>query len=212
MDIQVLEEVRRLIAPEPEPIGVARARAQDLAPPPAEVGALLRWAVHTCDARAVVEVGSTGGVSGLWFLGSLPARGVLTSIESDPHAHGLATDAFATSDRGDRVRAILGDPATVLPRLSDGVYDVALLQSDPAGTPDGLVHMRRLLRPGGLLLCRGVLRPGDHGEELARFVHELAEDPAFTATVLPVDGGLAIATRMADPDDAAELAAAEPAA
>lgn len=211
MDTRVLEQVRRLIAPETDAIVAARARAGALHPPSPEVGALLRWAVVSCDARAVVEVGCAGGVSGLWIVDALADRGVLTSVEPDPHAHGLATEAFGASERRGQVRAILGEPATVLPRLSDGAYDVALLQGRPAGTPDQLAHVRRLVRPGGLLLCRGMLRPGDHGEQLARFVHELAEDPGFTATVLPVDDGLAIATRLDDPDASADEAA-EPAA
>ena len=203
MDEQVLTEVRRLIAAEPAAVTSARERAgQATTPPSPEVGALLRWAVSTCDARTAVEIGAAAGVSGLWLLGALPARGVLTSIEPDPHAHGLAGAAFEEAAAGSRVRSILGDPGTVLPRLSDAAYDVALLQSDPEGYPDDLDHARRLLRPGGILIARNVLRPGEHGEALARFVKTLAEDPAFEATVLPIDGGLALATRKVDPTEA----------
>ena len=204
VDPQLLTEVRRLVAAEPELVQTARDRASDLHPPDPEVGALLAWAARTVDASTVVEVGSAGGVSGWWLASALPERGVLTSIEPDPHAHGLATAALEPSTVQARVRSILGEPATVLPRLSDGAYDLALLQPVPAATPDLLDHARRLLRLGGVLLVRGALRPGDHAEILARFLQALTDDPQFTSTVLAVDDGLVLATRCepAEADDA----------
>lgn len=194
MDVTLPTELRRLFADEPDTTVTARRRAAALHPPEPELGALLRWAVRSVAARAVVEVGSAGGVSGSWIVPELPPRGVLTSIEPDPHAHGLATDAFHAMTAGPRVRAILGEADTVLGRLSDGAYDLLLLQARPALTPELLAHARRLLRPGGLLLARGVLRDGEHAEETAEALQDLAEDPDATPVVLPVDGGLVLAT------------------
>jgi predicted O-methyltransferase YrrM len=125
----------------------------------------------------------------------LAERGVLTSIDPDPHAHALADEAFAHAAAGTRVRSILGEPATVLPRLSDGVYDLALLQARPAGNESDLDHVRRLLRIGGMLIVRGILRPGEHGDAHARLLAALAEDEHFVTTVLPIDDGLVLATR-----------------
>ncbi len=198
VDPQLLTEVRRLVAAEPELVHTARERAEELCPPDPEVGALLAWAARTVGASTAVEVGSAGGVSGWWLASALPERGVLTSIEPDPHAHSLATTALEHSSARARVRSILGDAATVLPRLSDGAYDLALLQTVPAATPDLLDHARRLLRIGGVLLVRGALRPGEHADTLARFLQALTDDPAFSSTVLPVDDGLVLATRHED--------------
>lgn len=201
VDEAVLHEVRRVLAPEPDTTVTARRRAASLAPPAPEVGALLRWAARTVGARAVVEVGAAGGVSGAWLLPELPPRGVLTSIEPDTHAHGLATDAFETMDAGPKVRSIHGDPLTVLGRLSDGAYDLVVLQSRPAVTPGLLDHARRLLRPGGMLVIRGALRGGEDADDVAASLQAVAEDERFTATVLGVDQGLVLATRLAEPDE-----------
>lgn len=195
VDPQLLTEVRRLFADEPELVHEARERATGLAPPSPEVGALLRWTVRTLGATTVVEIGAAGGVSGWWLATALPERGVLTSIEADPHAHALADDALAGSPLRTRVRSILGEPATVLPRLSDHGYDLVLLQTLPTAAPELLDHARRLLRTGGVLVVRGALRPGDHAESLARLLQALADDPGFSSTVLPLDDGLALATR-----------------
>lgn len=200
MDTDVLAEVRRLFAPEEGARETARSRVPDtIRAPSPEVGALLRWTAITCGAAAAVEVGGAAGLSALWLLDGLRPTGVVTSIESDAHAHGLATSAYTEAQVSDRVRAILGQPDAVLPRLSDGAYDLMLLQSSPAGWVDALGHARRLLRPGGVLVARGVLRHGEHADALARFLEELAADGSMPATVLPFDDGLALATRAPDP-------------
>lgn len=202
MDSEVLAEVRHLFAPEEGALAAARTRAPDhLEVPTPEVGALLRWAATTCRAGSAVEIGAGGGISGLWIVPALGARGVLTSIESDPHAHALATTAYAEAGVEGRIRAILSDPNDVLPRLSDGAYGLVLLQGVPSGFVGALAHARRLLRPGGMLIARGVLRHGHHAEDLARFLDALASDELLTCSVLPLDGGLVLATRGEDPTE-----------
>jgi predicted O-methyltransferase YrrM len=206
VDTQVLAEVRRLTAPEDEPLVAARDRATPATESPSpEVGALLRWAALTCTARSVVEVGSAGGVTGLWLLRGLAERGVLTSIEPDPHTHGLTEQAHEQAGTAERVRSILGDPEAVLPRLSDGAYDLVVFQVVPVRV-GALDHAHRLLRPGGMLVSRGVLRPGEHAEEEARFLTALVEDERFDAAVLPLDGGVVLATRRDDPPEEDDLA------
>lgn len=200
MDEVLVEQVRELTAWEDDALAAARADAGRTPVPAPEVGALLRWAAATVHARAAVEVGSAAGVTGLWIVRGLSERGVLTSIDDDPHAHGLATEAFDRAGTGGQVRAILGTPDEVLPRLSDAHYDLVVLQTTAYATVDPLEHARRLLRPGGTLIALGLLATGDHAEARARFLPALADDPAFDAVVLPVDGGVALATRREDVD------------
>jgi predicted O-methyltransferase YrrM len=201
MDAAALERVRELTAPEDDTTTTARERAGRTALPSPEVGSLLRWLALSGGVRSAVEVGSAGGVSGLWLVGGMAERSVLTTIDDDPHAHGLATEAFERAGLGARVRAIHGDPSQVLPRLSDGAYDLVVLQGSAFGTVSPLEHARRLLRTGGVLVALGLLASGDHADARARFVQALADDPAFAAVVLPVDEGVALATRLEDEDD-----------
>jgi predicted O-methyltransferase YrrM len=200
VNAEVLAEIRRLTAPEDGAKRAARERGEQLglAVPPPEVCALFAWVARTVAARTAVEIGSCGGVTGVWLLEGMAARPVLTSIEHDPHAHGMAQQTFDEAQTGSRVRAILGEPLTVLPRLSDGGYDLVLLQGRVAEYPDLLAHARRLLRPGGVLLVRRVTRPGDAPDALARCVQSLVEDEGWSSVVLPLDDGLALATRVPD--------------
>jgi predicted O-methyltransferase YrrM len=201
LDDAAHETARKLTATEDEVLLAARRRAADaVALPVPEVGALLRWAARTCQARHVVEVGAAGGVTGVWLLAALPERGVLTSIEPDQHAHGLAKETYRAAGAGTRVRSIPGEAGTVLPRLADAAYDLIVLQGARGDYPQDLVHARRLLRPGGMLLARGVLRVDEHGDAVGRFVEQLVEDPQFDAVVLPIDDGVALATRRGEPE------------
>lgn len=198
IDPTMLAGSRRLVAAEDGLLAATRQTAESvLTPPSPEMGSLLRWAVSATGARAIVEVGTSAGVSGLWMLDALPTRGVLTSIEPDEHTHRLASEAFQAARAGTRVRSIHGDAGMVLPRLADKSYDLVVLQASPATFAEDLVHARRLLRPGGMLIVRGVLRGGVNAESNARFLHELVEDPWLHCAVLPFDDGIALATRTA---------------
>jgi len=166
-----------------------------LNPPSSEVGAFLRWAVAAHQARSIVEVGCAGGVTGLWFLDGLAEQAVVTSIEPDEHVHKLAKTAYRDAGVTAQVRAIHADGSTVLPRLADESYDVVLLQTGAAKLAGELADAVRMLRPGGLLIARGVLRGGAHAKANAQFVNTLAEHRSMTVAMLPLDDGVVVATK-----------------
>lgn len=197
-DATIREELRRMFAAEDDVLADARRRAADLDPPGPEESSLLAWLASGLAVRGlpdeVVEVGAAGGVSALWLLAGLPDDGSVTSIEAEADAHARASEAVEVAGRADRVRTILGAPADVLPRLADGRYGLCLLQVPPgqhlALLPDAL----RLLAPGGTLVARGVLRRGEHGTAVARFLDAVATDARLRATVLHDHGGVLLAT------------------
>lgn len=199
VDDDVLAEIRHLTAPEDDTLAAVRARAEQSGDVPSpEIGSFLRWAAASVGARTVVEIGAAGGLTGLWLLRGMEERGVLTSVEHDPHRHGLAAAAYSEAGVTERVRSILGDPGTVLPRLSDDGYQLCLIQGRPSEYPMYLDHALRLLAPGGLLVARDVLVGGAAAaDHLAEFTERLATDERLLTTVLPVGGGLALATLRA---------------
>lgn len=64
------------------------------------VGALLSVLAKVAKAKAVVEVGTGVGVSGLWLLSGMRDDGVSTTIDVEPEHQRLAKQAFveAASD------------------------------------------------------------------------------------------------------------------
>ena len=82
----------------------ARERAVDIgagAVTPA-VGALLSLLARLTGGKAVVEVGTGAGVSGLWLLAGMREDGVLTTIDIEPEHQRLAKEAFTRPASGRR--------------------------------------------------------------------------------------------------------------
>lgn len=192
-----LDDWRQLVAPEHDALLFARERAgTSVAVPAPEVGALLQWAAECVDARTAVEIGCAAGVSGLWIVPALAEGGVLTSIDEDAHAHGLAADAYNHGGIDTQVRAILNEPLTVLPRLTDAGYDLGLLQAWDEDPELLLDHAVRLLRPGGMLLVRGVLDPARDADVATDFLTTITRHELLLATTLPMDLGVVLAIRL----------------
>ena len=115
-------------------------------------GAALRFLASVLEARAVVEVGTGTGVSGLWLLRGMRSDGVLTTVDIEAEHQRLARETF--NEAGiptQRARTIAGAALDVLPRLTDGHYDIVFVDGDKAEYAACLREALRLLRPGGVL-------------------------------------------------------------
>ena len=168
------------------------------------VGSALRFLASAVVARAVVEIGTGTGLSGLWLLRGMRPDGVLTSIDVDPEHQRIARAAFVSSGHGpSRLRLINGMGLEVLPRLTDGGYDLVLVDASPTDHPRYLDEALRLLRPGGVLALHGVLGAGvldpDAADASTAGLREVTrmvrEDERLAPTLLPLGGGLLTAIR-----------------
>ena len=169
------------------------------------VGSALRFLASAVAARAVVEIGTGTGLSGLWLLRGMRPDGVLTSIDVDPEHQRIARAAFVSSGHGpSRLRLINGMGLEVLPRLTDGGYDLVLVDASPTDHPRYLDEALRLLRPGGVLALHGVLGAGvldpdatDASTLALREVTQMVrEDLRLAPTLLPLGEGLLTAIRV----------------
>ena len=83
--------------------------------------------------RAVVEIGTGTGVSGICLLRGMRADGVLTTVDVQPGLQRQAREVFAGAGFATgRARCIPGAALEVLPRLADGQYDLVFCDGDPA--------------------------------------------------------------------------------
>ena len=169
------------------------------------VGSALRFLASAVVARAVVEIGTGTGLSGLWLLRGMRPDGVLTSIDVDPEHQRIARAAFVASGHGpSRLRLINGMGLEVLPRLTDGGYDLVLVDTSPADHPRYLDEALRLLRPGGVLALHGVLGAGvldpDAADASTLALREVTQmvrdDERLAPTLLPLGEGLLTAIRV----------------
>jgi len=133
------------------------------------VGAALRVLAAVGNAKAVVEIGTGTGVSGLWLLRGMRPDGVLTTIDVEAEHQRIARRIFAGAQFSpSRTRLIVGRALDVLPRLADGAYDLVFADAVPTQAAACVAAAGRLLRPGGVLAVHGVLLDGRIADPAAR--------------------------------------------
>jgi predicted O-methyltransferase YrrM len=210
---EVIDAVKATLAyveqylPEDEPLRNARQRGEEVGAMPIGPGggAALRFLATAISARTVVEIGSGCGVSGIWLLRGMRLNGVLTSVDVEPENQRLAREAYAEAGfPTSRARMITGRALDVLPRLTDGAYDLVFCDALKQEYPDYLPEALRLLRPGGVVAFDNALwgdRVADPANrtpdtvairELGRLVRE---DDRLTPMLLPVGDGLLAAVK-----------------
>jgi predicted O-methyltransferase YrrM len=87
--------------------------------------------------------------------------GVLTSIDLEAEYQRYARELFESLGHShQRTRLIAGRALDVLPRFSDGAYDMVVADSDPSEFPAILHQAKRLLRIGGLVVFNSVFDSG----------------------------------------------------
>ncbi len=193
---------------EDEVLAGARARATEVgvAPIGPGGGAALRFLAAVTDSRAVVEIGTGTGVSGTWLLRGMRPDGVLTTVDTEAEHQRLAKKAFGEAGvPSQRARLINGAALEVLPRLTDGHYDLVFCDGDKREYADYLAEALRLLKPGGLVAFDNALwhdRVADPAQrdpetvairELGRSVLERDD---LLPLMLPVSDGLLVARKL----------------
>lgn len=192
----------------------ARRKAADLGAPPVAsgTGAALRLLAAAIGARHVVEVGTGAGISGAWLLAGMREDGILTSIDVEAEHQRVARETFAALGLPHgRARLITGRALEVLPRLTDGAYDLVFVDGDKTEYAAILEQALRLLRPGGIVAFDNVLwsdrvaDPSHRDAEtlaLREVVAIIKEDPRLVPALLSVGDGLLAAVVVPEEDAA----------
>ncbi len=186
----------------------ARARAKEVGVVPIGngVGSALRFLTSLLDARAVVEIGTGTGVSGLWMLRGMREDGVLTSVDLEAEHQRLARDSFREAGvPSQRFRLISGAALEVLPRLTDGHYDLVFCDGDKEEYGEYLSEAMRLLRRGGVVAFDNALwhdkvaDPAQRDPEtisIRELGKRIADDEGLLPLMLPVGVGLLLARKL----------------
>ncbi|WP_425491688.1 O-methyltransferase [Nocardioides mesophilus] len=189
----------------------ARARATEVgvAPIGCGGGAALRFLAAVTEARAVVEIGTGTGVSGVWMMRGMRPDGVLTTVDTEAEHQRLAKEAFTEAGiPSQRVRLIPGAALDVLPRLTDGHYDMVFADGDKREYSAYLDEAMRLLRPGGIVAFDNALwhdrvaDPAQRDEEtvaIRELVRTVGEHESLLPVLLPVGDGLLVAKKVWTP-------------
>jgi predicted O-methyltransferase YrrM len=193
--------------PENEITIQARERGHELGCTPigSAGGAALRvLAAATC-ARAVIEVGTGAGVSGLYLLEGMAPDGVLVSIDVESENQRAAREAFGEAGiASTRYRLINGSAADVLPRMRDEAYDLVFVDADKSAYAVYYEQAVRMLRPGGVVAFDNMLwhdRVADPSQRdtdtvvLRELAKTVRDDSRLVSVLLASGDGLLVAAK-----------------
>jgi predicted O-methyltransferase YrrM len=197
---------------EDDVLTAARARAEEVGVVPISngSGAALCFLASVLDARAVVEIGTGTGVSGVWLSRGMRSDGILTTVDIEAEHQRLAKQSFTEAGLGhQRARTIAGAALEVLPRLTDGHYDLVFCDGDKREYSAYLEEALRLLRPGGVVAFDNALwhdrvaDPAQRDDEtvaIREVARRVAEHDDLVAVLLPVGDGLLVAKKEWAPE------------
>ena len=185
----------------------ARARADEVGVKPigSGGGAALRFLAAVIEARSVVEIGTGTGVSGVWLFRGMAPDGVLTTVDTEAEHQRLAKKTFTEAGiPSQRARLINGAALDVLPRLTDGHYDLVFCDGDKREYSDYLAEALRLLRPGGLVAFDNALwhdRVADPAQRdpetvaIRELGREIQQHEQLLPLLVPMGDGLLVARK-----------------
>lgn len=164
---------------------------------------VLRFLAAALQAKAAVEVGTGSGETALWLLRGMVPDGVVTSIDADASVHrearGTLRDAGVPASR---TRLIAGRAVDLMPRLTEGGYDLVSVNIATTEYPQYLELGLRLLRPGGVIVFAGTQLAGPDtrsamAQALRALIREVQSDDTLIPVTLPTGPGLLAITKRA---------------
>jgi predicted O-methyltransferase YrrM len=158
-----------------------------------DTGSFLAVLVTATLARRVLEIGTSNGYSTLWLASAARAvGGSVTTVELSEYKVGLASTNFARAGLASFISLVHDDAGRVLERSGDAAFDLIFLDSERPEYPGWWPHLKRVLRPGGLLVVDNAT---SHPEQMAPFIALVNADRDFTTSLVPVGNGEFLAVR-----------------
>lgn len=164
-------------------------------------GRILKMLTRLIAPENVLELGTFTGYSALCIAEGLPKNGKLTTIELEDELEEPILEAFSRSEAGDKITLLTGDAREICAKLPAESFDMVFVDADKRQYPQYYTEVKRLLKPGGVMIADNTLWDGHVTEEgrddpqtagVKEFNRLAAEDADMEVAILPVRDGLSI--------------------
>lgn len=159
-------------------------------------GKMLHLMAQIAGAKRILELGTLGGYSAIWFARALPPDGKLITIEHNWKYVDLARANISHAGLSDKVEVIHGKGLNVLPTLA-GSFDLIFIDADKPANPEYFQEALKLSRPGTVIVVDNTVRNGgiadadseDSSVQGTRRMNELIRaEPRVNATTIQTVG------------------------
>jgi predicted O-methyltransferase YrrM len=163
-------------------------------------GKFLQMLAEMIGARSVLEIGTLGGYSTIWFARALPPDGHIITLEVDPVHADVARENFARAGLQRMIELRLGSALDTLPLLvaeRSGPFDLIFIDADKPNIPAYFDSAMKLSRPGTVIIVDNVVRDGGVVDAkskdtsiqgVRRFIDQLGRDKRVAATAIQTVG------------------------
>lgn len=127
------------------------------------LGKFLHLLTRISGAQRILEIGTLGGYSTIWFARALGAQGRVVTLEANPEHAAVAHSNLQTAGVLDIVDLRVGRALETLPvleREGAGPFDLVFIDADKRSNPDYVRWALRLSRPGTVIAIDNVVRDG----------------------------------------------------
>ena len=160
--------------------------------------------------KRILEIGTLGGYSTIWFAKAMPVGGKIVTLELDPQHAALAQSNFDRAGLKDSIDIRIGKAIDLLPTLlteGKGPFDLIFIDADKSPYREYFQWALKLSKKGTVIIADNVIREGkvidpESKDEMVngaqKFNSFLASTPGVTATIFQTVGskehdGMAIA-------------------
>lgn len=168
---------------------------------------LLKLLLTIHQPKDILEVGAAVGFSASLMAETLPDA-TITTIENYPPRIPIARSNFQKLGFEKRITLLEGDAMEILPTL-DGPFDFIFMDAAKGQYINFWTEIKRLIRPGGIVVTDNVLQDGDIIESrfaitrrnrtihkrMRDYLYELTHDEDFTTSILPLGDGVSISVK-----------------
>ena len=162
-------------------------------------GKFLHLVARMIGAQRILEIGTLGAVSTIWFARALGPGGRIVTLEADPRHAAIARANSERAGVADRVDLRVGPALDSLPSLAgEAPFDLVFIDADKPNNPHYLAWALKLTRKGGVIIGDNVVRdgavidpasPDDRVRGVRAFFDRIAAEPRLSATALQTVGG-----------------------
>jgi len=164
------------------------------------LGKFLHLLTRISGARRVLEIGTLGGYSTIWFARAVGPQGRVVTLEALPEHAEVARSNLRTAGVLGTVDLRVGraiDTLPVLEREGAAPFDLVFIDADKRSNPDYLTWALRLSRPGTLIAIDNIVRDGrvaDAGSDdpdiqgVRTCLKMMAAEPRLSATAIQTVG------------------------
>ncbi len=160
---------------------------------PANVGKLLYLLAKLQKPKRILEIGTLGAYSTLWFEKALEPGGKIITIEIVPDHIACAKQVIKNAGKEDRIEIREGDALKILEEMkNDPPFDLIFIDADKRNYPNYLEKVMPLTREGTLILSDNLIpklepinKPGHlESQRIYEYNQKIANHPNLDSTLI----------------------------